>query len=473
MEGRMRDGQPTEPVRSRPATALLLAAPLAAGGLLAAWGEHVFAAPSPPAPLARDEAFVVRLARPTSLFAFVDAARLAARGGVEPNGLFVSGRPLLDRATGRQVVVRPEALREYYEIVRGLSREDADIAAAKVLSRVEKTGNVSLLEPVDAALRQMFGPTAGTRLDDPAVLAFVPPYGVTDAAGAALRTVVAGDDTLWHAYVFGDINAFETLATNPGYERFVHPIDPATGVPSAESVLRQREHRRVLMRRDRTSVTFLPDVPMRASLTDAAYLAGTTYELSVARRYGAGAMSLTPERGGVVRFVHRLATFTVAGDPGDGGPFLGGLQDASTGTSVGATVAPRVVNMTPPPGESFVDPTTDWEDPDDEYLVPVAARRMFVIRLRFARPLDPRTVDEAHFTLTKTATYDAAGNETAISVPAAIGVTLFQLRMGEVVVDVQPVRSLDPQSKYRLDVLGTVRGLDGTPMGAAFSADLR
>jgi hypothetical protein len=469
----MRYGQPTEPSRNRAATALLLAAPLAAGGLLAAWGEHVFAAPSPPVPLARDEAFVVRLARPTSLFAFVDATRLAARGGVEPNGLFVSGRPLLDRATSRQVVIRPEALREYYELVRGLPREDADIAAAKLLSRVEKSGKVSLLEPVDAGLRQMFGPTAGTRLDDPAVLAFVPPYGVTDAAGAALRTVVAGDDALWHAYVFGDIDAYYTLAANPGYERFLHPLDPVTGAPSAESVLRQREHRRVLMRRDRTAVTFLPDVPMRANLNDAAYLAGTTYELSVARRYGAGAKSLTPERGGVVRFVHRLATFTVAADPGDGGSFLGGLPDASTGTSPVASVPPRVVDMTPPPGESFVDPTTDWEDPDDQFTVPVAARRKFVIRLRFARPLDPRTVDEAHFTLTKTATYDAAGNETATSVPAQVGVRLFQLRMGEVVVEMQPVRDLDPQSKYRLDVLGTVRGLDGTPLSAAFSADVR
>jgi hypothetical protein len=129
--------------------------------------------------------------------------------------------------------------------------------------------------------------------------------------------------------------------------------------------------------------------------------------------------------------------------------------------------------MTPPPGESFVDPTTDWEDPDDQFTVPVAARRKFVIRLRFARPLDPRTVDEAHFTLTKTATYDAAGNETATSVPAQVGVRLFQLRMGEVVVEMQPVRDLDPQSKYRLDVLGTVRGLDGTPLSAAFSADVR
>src|SRR6185295_12314799 len=92
----------------------------------------------------------------------------------------------------------------------------------------------------------------------------------------------------------------------------------------------------------------------------------------------------------------------------------------------------------------------------------------FVIRLRFSKPLDPRTVDAAHITLTRVVTTDAIGNPNPVSVPIGLGVFLAQRRMGEVLVEVTPFTNLDPQSFYELRVLGTVKSLDGTPLGADF-----
>jgi hypothetical protein len=415
----------------------------------------------------------VRLARPSSVGAFVSNSYFVTRSDSEvsgPRGTFVSGRPLVDPSTAQQVVVRPEALREYFVLSQGLSVADADVEAARVLARVERTGRLDLLDEIDAGLRQMFGPTAGTRLDDPAVNAFYPPPGAADPEDAALRRLVAGDDVLWRSYLAdGDVSAFSTLSGNPSMERFYHPVDPETGVPSRASLLRQREHRRVLMRRSRTSVTFLPDVPMRADLTDAAYTAGATYELSVSRRFGGGARDCVTESAGVVRFLRRVASFLVADDTGDGGLFLGGAQPTTT---TGTPNPPRVVNVTPPAGETFIDRTTDWEDPDNQFTVPLPARRLFVIRVRFSRPLDPRTVDAAHFTLTKTAVFDALGNETPVNVPVSIGPWLSQRRTGEVLVEITPFANLDPQSRYRLEVLGTVKGLDGTELGETQTFDL-
>ena len=465
----MTDDLRSRRLRARVRPALAGCTALAAGALAAMSADRLLAADPEPVAIARDESFVVRLTRPVSPASFESGTWFGTTGGTgneRGRGTFVSGRPLIDPATGRQVVVRPEALREYFVLVRGLTIEDADAESARVLARVERTGRLAPLDEIDASLRDILGETAGARLDNPAVVAFIPPPGVTDPEDAALRRLVAGDDDLWHSYfVDGDIQAFATLESDPSSERFRHPVDPATGAASPASLLRQREHRRVLMRRARNAMTFLPDVPMRADLADAAYVSGATYELSVTRRFAGSVRDVVTESGSVARFLRRAVNLRVADDTGDGGPFLGG----------GAAPAdpPRIVNITPPAGETFIDRTTDWEDPDNQYLVPVPGRRLFVIRLRFSRPLDPRTVDAAHFTLRKTATFDSVGNETPVDVPpTAIGVWLSQSRMGEVLVEITPFSILDPQSRYRLEVLGTVKGLDGTPLGDTQTFDL-
>ena len=462
-------------LRARVRPALVGLTALAAGAFAAMSADRLLAADPAPITIARDEAFVVRFSRLASLGVFERNSYFVTRNdaGVEwARGRFVSGRPLLDPTTGRQVVVRPEALREFFVLALGVSIEDADAEAERLLGRVERTGDLEQLDKIDAALKGMFGETAGTRLDDPAVVAFYPPYGVTDPDAAALRRLVAGDDEVWHDYfVNGDLAGYSTLAQDPSSERFHHPIDVGTGVPLASSLLRQREHRRVLMRRVRNAVTFLAEVPMRADVTDAAYAAGATYELSVSKRFPGGARDVLTDGGGFARFLRRGVTFRVEDDTGDGGRFLGGLPGGAATTST--PEPPRVVNITPPAGETFIDRTTDWEDPDNQFTVPVPQRRLFVIRLRFSRPLDPRTVDDAHFTLTKTATIDSVGNVTPVTAPpSAISVWLAQRRMGEVVVEITPWTNLDPQSRYRLDVLGTVKGLDGTPLGDSVSYDL-
>jgi hypothetical protein len=453
--------------RARLSRILRAGAALAAGAAVSMGASRLFA--DDPAPFARDESFVVRFARPASLSEFLNNSYFVTRNeaGVEmAQGRFVSGRPLLDPATNRQVVVRPEALREYFALVRGLPFDEAEEEAARVLARVERTGSLTQLYAIDEGLKLMFGETAGTRLDDPQVTAFCPPFGVTDEAPRSLRRLIAGDDEKWHAYfVNGDLNAWSELTDGPPGERFVHTIFPDSGTPHPGSLLREREHRRVLMRRTRSAVTFLPDIPMRAVLNDAGYAAGAEYELTVSKRFKGGARELLTESGGVVPFLRRVAKFRASDDT-----FLGGAPAATT---TGTPEAPRIVGVTPPPGETNVDRTTDWEDPDSQFLVPVPARKLFVIRLRFSRPLDPRTVDDAHFTLTKTATFDAVGNPTPVTAaPSAISVWLSQRRMGEVVVEITPWTNLDPMSRYRLDVLGTVKGLDGTPLGDSFSYDL-
>jgi len=144
----------------------------------------------------------------------------------------------------------------------------------------------------------------------------------------------------------------------------------------------------------------------------------------------------------------------VALDAGDGGLFAG---DTATSAAAAAD-PPRIVEMTPPAGETFVDMTTDWEDPDNQYTTPIPDRKPFVVRVRFSRPLDPRTVDAAHFTITKTATLDATGNVISqVNVPASIDVFLAQRRMGEVVVELRPLTNLDPQSRFEIKVAGLDR----------------
>jgi hypothetical protein len=425
--------------------------------------ESLSAPPVPPSPLARDEEFVVRFSGKASISKVTGGGLTISTpfgpGVATAQGRYVAGHPLIDPVTGRAVVVRPEALREYFVLSQGLTVADADVQAERTLAKVEKTGNLAPLDAIDASLRQSLGAFAGTRLDDPSVLAFTPPIVAQDSPFAGLRRLIAGDDDLWRNYATGgDVNAFAQLAQTPGFERFYHPVDPETGIASADSLLRQREHRRLLVRRTRNEITFLPEIPIRDDLGDVSYTAGATYSVTAAGSLRRTAKELRPARGGVARFVKGVANFLVSSDPGDGGVFLGGTPRA------GAAPAdpPRIVNMTPPVGEALVDVTTDWEDPDNQFTVPIPQRKYFVVRLRFSKPLDPRTVDPAHFMLTT-----VVGGS---SVP--VGTFLSQRRTGEVVVEIQPISNLNPGTAYRVQVLGTVKALDGTTLGTDFVADL-
>jgi hypothetical protein len=460
---------------------------LAAGALAANVAEDLFAAAPPmPGPLARDEEFVVRLSQPVA-FSRVTAGNLRVTqtpGTTDAYGMWAPGRALIDPVTNRAVVVRPEAVREYFELVKGQPREDAQRSASSLLRRVESTGKLSLLKTVDEKLRVKLGLNAGTRLDDettpvdgtyPARLPDTtpgdndPPLDLNpgDSPLEPYRTRIAGDDDLWWAYLTGgDIEAYSQLARNPEYERFYHPVDAATGAVSASSVLRQREYRRVLIRRSTTFVTFMPAIPNKADLTDAGYASGATYGVSASGPLRGKTKTLLPARGGVVRFVHNVATFGTEPDTGIGSPFLGGTP----WTGAPTLDASRVVNVTPPDGEVSVDPTTDWEDPDNRFTTPLPQRRLFVIRLRFSAPLDPRTVDASHFLLTKTAVIDDRGYETPVHVAVAVGVFLAQTRGGEIRVDMSPATNLDPGSKYEVRARDTTRALNGRTRAADFTS---
>ena len=404
--------------------------------------------------------------------------RTGLNNGEQARGRYVVGSFMYDKSTQRRVVIRPEAIREYFQLVKGLPREDAQRAAALLLKRVESTGQISLLKTVDQKLRAVQGPDAGTRLDDettpvrgiyPSQLADTTPdnddpltFDQGDDPREPYRTRIAGDDALWQAYlVGGDLGAYAELSQNSEYERFYHAVDPATGIPSDTSVLRQRDYRRVLInRKGGTRVMFVPDLPIRSDLADTAYTPGRAYSViipaaqpgvfnTVLTRQGQRPLLQKNGRDFTTQFTTVPATAAAL------------FRDGESRTGITALQTPRVINQTPPNGESFVDPTTDWEDPDNQYFIPLPARRTFSIRLRFAQPLDPRTVSPTSFTVTKKATLDSVGNETAVNVPVAVGTFLNQHRLGIVEVEITPATNLDPQSKYEVVARNLVRSLGG------------
>jgi hypothetical protein len=404
--------------------------------------------------------------------------RTGPTNGEQARGRYVVGSFLYDRSVQRRVVVRPEAVQEYYELVKGQPRADAAKSAANLLRRIESTGQISLLKTIDAQLRVKLGSLAGTRLDqeNPPVDAIYPPQ-LTDTtpndnddpltldAGddplEPYRTRIAGDDALWQAYLGGDVNAFEQLSNNSEYERFYHAVDGATGIPSTSSVLRQREYRRVMINRTNGArVMFVPEIPIRADLADTGFSPGRAYAVIVpASSPGVFNTVLT-------RDMHPLqqthgadfsTLFTTV--PATSSQLF---RAAETYTGVSLLQLPRVINTTPPNGELLVDPTTDWEDPDNQFTVPIPQRKTFSVRMRFAQPLDPRTISPTTFTITKVATLDAAGNDVAgVSIPVAVGTFLNQHRLGIVEVEITPAANLDPQSRYQVVARSLVHSLAG------------
>ncbi len=417
-----------------------------------------------------DEEITVRFRRNVPR-RFVDVGTMRVRSdGDQAEGLVTLGRPLFDSVSQSRVVVRPEAITEYFQLVELLTPEDARRKASRVLSRLERTGKVKKLAAIDRAIRTYFGPSAGagTRLDQTDVTATYPPQLLDperDPFGA-YRRFIAGDDALWEAHVGGDVNAFTELSSNNVYERFFHPVDPTIGVQSFDSLLRQREHRRVIVRRSRRFATFFPQLPTRRDASDAAYAVGQEYELSILRPLRAPKTVSFGVSGSGFRLAGTSLTFTVRNSE----PQFAGVDERRGLTGVDR---PRVVNVTPPNGEGLVDATTDWEDPDNAFLVPQPARRTFTVRVRFAGPLDPRTVDETTFTLTKTKTAPGAPSEQTVNEPVTVGVFLAQTRLGEVRVELTPAVNLDPDSEYQVVVENGVRGLNGEQIGPAFASTFR
>jgi hypothetical protein len=409
--------------------------------------------------------------------------RTGINNGEQARGRYVVGSFLYDRAVQRRVVVRPEAVQEYYEMVKGQAREDAARSASNLLRRVESTGQISLLKTIDTQLRVKFGRNAGTRLDDvgvsptDGVYATYPPQLVDttptdnddpltldagDDPREPYRTRIAGDDALWQAYLGGDVNAYAQLSENSEYERFYHAIDGATGVPSATSVLRQREYRRVLINRTNAArVMFVPEIPIRSDLADTGYSPARSYSIIVpASSPGVFNTVLTRDRAHPLQQTdgHDFSTlFTTV--PATSSQLF---RAAETYTGVSLLQTPRIINTTPPNGELYVDPTTDWEDPDNQFTVAVAQRKTFSVRMRFAQPLDPRTISPTTFTITKVASLDSAGNDVAgVNVPIAVGTFLNQHRLGIVEVEITPATNLDPQSRYSVVARSLVHSLAG------------
>ncbi len=399
--------------------------------------------------------------------------RTGTNNGEQARGAYIVGKFMYDRATQQRVVVRPEAIQEWYQLVRGLSRTDAARLAARTIKRIERTGKFRKLAKIDRELRnQFFGPSngAGTRLDDANVTGIFPPQLNDGDDLEPYRQRIAGDDVLYQDYlVGGDLTAFPALQQNSESERFFHPVDPGTGVPATRSVLRDRTYRQVLIdRRNGRNALFVPDIPIRPDLTDAGLQPGKAYSIVIpSAQPGVFNTVLTKKgRRPLLQEAGRdfSTLFTTV-------PLIGSGTNLFQGTDARSGIAelqkPRIINITPPNGEAFVDSTTDWEDPDNQFEVPLPARRTFTVRIRFPHALDPRTVNTDSFKVFKTKTQPGTGSERtldpAIEVPA--GVFLNQQRLGIVEVELTPAQNLDPESEYAVTVAGNVRTL-GSVNGA-------
>jgi len=412
--------------------------------------------------------------------------RTGVNNGEQAMGRYIVGKFMYDRSTQRRVVIRPESIQEYYQLIKGLPRADAARLTRRLITKLERKGKFGKLRKIDRDLRAFFGPSfgAGTRLDDEGVTGIYPPQLLPADALEPYRQRISGDDVLYQDHLDfiadpteGDANAFAQLTGNSEFERFFHPINGATGVADADSVLRRRAYRQVLInRRSKARVMFVPDVPIKGSLDDVGFQIGKAYA-TIIPAFQPGVLNTVLTRSGHRPLRQRqgrdFSTLftTIPGSLASTSLFLG--NEARTG--VAALQKPRIINVTPPNGESFVDGTTDWEDPDDARDVPIPARRTFTMRIRFAQPLDPRTVTPSTFTLTKTKTRPGTTSETVVSVPVAVGTFLSQRRLGIVEVEVTPATNLDPESEYELVVKGNVRTLGSLADGsqATLETDFR
>jgi len=386
--------------------------------------------------------------------------------GEQASGSYVVGRFMYDRNSQRRIVIRPEAVREYYQIAKGFSRVDAENAAKRLIGNIERSGRANSLAKLDQALVKFFGTSygAGTRLDDEAVFGNYPPVLNPGDPLLPYRTRVAGDDGLWQDYYSnGNFDAFGQLQENSEYERFFHSVNPATGVAEPQSVLRERKYRQVLIdRRAANRVMFVPEVPIRADLTDTGYKTGSSYSVVIPSLQPGvyNTVKTIKGRRGLLQDGGRdYSTYftTIPGTVSSSGLFL----DNEARTGLATLQKPRVICVTPPNGETFVDPTTDWEDPDNQALVPVSARKTFSVRLRFAQPLDPRTVTPTNFTIRQIKKDVGSASEAIISLPISSGTFLNQHRLGTVEVEITPATNLEGNGQFEVVVKGLVKSLGG------------
>ncbi|MCE9635955.1 MAG: Ig-like domain-containing protein [Planctomycetes bacterium] len=392
--------------------------------------------------------------------------RTGATRGEQASGSYVVGRFMYDRSAQRRVVIRPEAIREYYQISKGFSRVDAENAATRFIRNIESTGRTGTLNKVDQALVKFFGASygAGSRLDDETVFGNFPP--VLNAGDPLLpyRTRVAGNDQDYQDYKnLGDFAKFNSLRENSEYERFFHTENAATGDRSDDSVLRERKYRQVMIdRRSANRVMFVPEVPIRPDLTDTGYKTGSAYSVVVPSLQPGvynTVQTLKGHRGLLQAGGRDYSTYftTIPGTVASSGLFL----DNEARTGLATLQKPRVICVTPPNGETYVDPATDWEDPHDKAIDNDAALKTFSVRLRFSQPLDPRTVTPSNFTIRQVRQGVGTSSESIVSIPKPAGTFLNQHRLGTVEVEVTPALDLEGSGQYEVVVKGLVKSLGG------------
>jgi hypothetical protein len=440
------------------------------GGRAAAGGDR------PPAEellrIASDEPLIVRFATPVRASRVGSESFRIAResDGERASGRYVAGSFLVDPDTGIAVVVDPEACIESVMVARSLDRGAATNFVERALARYGQSGRARDFAPLRSAIGSLETLIPGTTPFDPVLGSAGGGYwslpqqdASAPAAARALRAVQAGDDALWEAYITGnDVSAFAALSSDPRAARFHHSINPMTGQPRAESDYQRFERRRFLFTGARTGrvFTFVPDVPETPELADVAFTANDGYTVTLAAGLPTPIGGISTSSGFRAAVRHRVAhleTTNPLHSPAYGQPVLFpefGLSEMNN--------APiRIVDVTPPNGERLVDPSTDWENPDNRFTVPAPQRRPFVARVRFNQPLDPRTVSPTSFNMTQTRASIGTANERTVQMPVPVDVRLRQSRLGDVEVEIQPRIPLDPAAAYEIRVRNLVDTLDG------------
>lgn len=425
--------------------------------------------------IASDEPLTVRL------LASVPKARVGSESfritrdsdGEPARGRYVAGTFTIDRDNDRAAVVDPEGYIQAVQAVRGIDRDAAKRLVDRMLARYAQTGRrrdlgqlIDVMHDLDASVQD--GPVYQPLIvvDDayrrPSTLAQV--SAEDSDSRRALRKAQSGDDALWERYLLqGDLSAFVELSIDPNVPRFHHAVDPFTGDLRAESDFRRRETRRSLITNDRTGrvFTFVPDVPETPQLADAAFASNERYTATFAGLPASTRALLTASgfcaaiRG---RSAHLETTFPDHQIPANYGlP----VPDPVFRVSELTMASLAITDVTPPNGERLVDPSTDWESPDNRYLVPASERKPFVARVRFNQPLDPRTVTPNTFNLTMTRALIGTANERMGSIAVPCDVRLHQTRLGEVEVEIAPRVALDPSAEFEIRVRNLVRALSG------------
>ena len=432
--------------------------------------------------IASDEPLIVRFATP------VRASRVGSQSfriGRESDGEPVHGRyfagtflmaPLATTSdVAGAVVIDPEAFIEAVQVVRGVDRATASSLVEKNLARYSQTGRRESMKLLTDVLRDLSLAMPNGAAFDPELMHVRPEYfrrslpqqdADAPEAARALRKIQAGDDALWEDYlIHGNLGAFAALADDPANARFHHSTDPLTGKPYAESDYRRRDHRRYLFTGARSGrvFTFVPDIPVAADESDAAFAPNEQFRVTLAGLPAplGGILTQSGWRAALRRRVAHLETTNPEHDTTFGDVYSTPVAGPVFRLSEIDHASFHLTDVTPPSGELLVDPTSDWESPDNMFTVPIPERRPFVVRVRFNQPLDPRSVTKTSFTLTQTRAFVGAADEHDVSVPVPVDVRLTQTRLGDVEVDLRPVRTLDPAAAYEVRIRDLVLSLTG------------